>query len=484
MDRRRLHRGAMAPCSAVSRGMTGMSACMAGRRRRRLLRGTMATAVAGAVALGGSAAHAVLTPGDIAIIGYNFDGPDEFAFVALNNISGGEVINFTDNGWFDAGGFRANEGVTSFTAPLAGVTAGTVITIMEPFDLSLSNDGDQILAYQGSAGSPAFIFALHSNGNDWNDDATSAQTSALPPGVPNANIAVPEVDNAVFDTSVLATGNKAQWLAAITNPDNWDGDNGDRQMMPTGPLVVTGATGGGGPLPGPIDPVRINEVRIDMPGGDDDEYFELAGTPGDTLDTLTYIVLGDGGGGGTGVVEAAINLNSFSIPADGYFLAAENTFSLAGDVDMDLGEDPGLNFENDDTVTHLLVQGFTGALGQDLDADDDGALDIMPWSAIFDGLGLLDNALPPDGEFSYAGALGLSDLGPDGSNPPHHVFRLPDFSGAFVIGDSDPSLSSDSPGVANAVAGIIVPEPMTLGLLAAAGLTLVPRRRRLRAANC
>ena len=41
--------------------------------------------------------------------------------------------------------------------------------------------------------------------------------------------------------------------------------------------------------------VIINEIRIDQPGSDVDEYFELAGAPGTSLDGLTYIVIGDSG---------------------------------------------------------------------------------------------------------------------------------------------------------------------------------------------
>jgi len=441
-------------------------------RRARLIR-----ALSGAVIFGATASsQAVLMPGDVAVIGYNFDNPDEFAFVALNNLAGGEVIQFTDHGWLAAGGFRVNEGVFTFSTPPAGINAGTVITVTDPSGVDFSNDGDQIIAFQGTVASPMLIFGLNSNDPGWTADATNSNTSAQPPGIPT--VAIPEIDNAIFNTGVLATGNKADWLAAITNPANWSGSNGTRQVMPAGPITVTGATGGG-PIPGPANPVLINEIRVDQPGADVSEYFELVGTPGDTLNTLTYLVLGDGGGGGTGVIEAVISLNGFTIPADGHFLAAENTFALGAGlslVDLNLGSDPALNFENDDTVTHLLVKDFTGVLGQDLDSNDDGVLDLMPWGTIFDGVGLLDNALPPTGEFSYAAGLGLPNLGPVGSDPPHFVFRLPDGAGPFQIGNSDPAASNDTPGAPNAVAAAI-PEPMSGVLLGAAGIVLVWRRR-------
>ena len=42
--------------------------------------------------------------------------------------------------------------------------------------------------------------------------------------------------------------------------------------------------------------VTITEVRIDQTSADNDEFFELTGTPGTSLDGLTYIVIGDGTG--------------------------------------------------------------------------------------------------------------------------------------------------------------------------------------------
>ncbi len=131
----------------------------------------------------------------------------------------------------------------------------------------------------------------------------------------------------------------------------------------------------------------INEIRIDQPGADRDEFFELAGTPGASLDGLSYLVIGDGAGG-SGVVEAVVNLSGRQLSATGLFVAAEAGFSL-GAADLVTG----LNFENGDNVTHLLVRGFSGALGEDLDADNDGVLDVQPWDEILDALALLDDPL-------------------------------------------------------------------------------------------
>ncbi len=101
--------------------------------------------------------------------------------------------------------------------------------------------------------------------------------------------------------------------------------------------------------------VVINEIRIDQGGSDNDEYFELKGGSGTSLDGLTYLVIGDGTVG-SGVVEAVVDLTGSVISGGNFFVAAEATFSLAT-ADLTTS----LNFENSDNVTHLLVYGFTGA---------------------------------------------------------------------------------------------------------------------------
>ena len=58
-----------------------------------------------------------LSAGDIVIVGFNMDDPDEFAFVPLVGLTSGTEIKFTDNGWFAAGGFRATVDKITYTAP-------------------------------------------------------------------------------------------------------------------------------------------------------------------------------------------------------------------------------------------------------------------------------------------------------------------------------------------------------------------------------
>jgi uncharacterized repeat protein (TIGR01451 family) len=188
----------------------------------------------------------------------------------------------------------------------------------------------------------------------------------------------------------------------------------------------------------PTDTITINEIRIDQPGTDFDEYFELAGTPGMTLTGLTYLVIGDGATeDGSGVIEAVVPLIGV-MPMRGYFLAVEATFTLTDTADLTTS----LNFENSDNVTHLLVRDFTGANGDDLDPNDDGVLEITPWSEIVDLIAVIMEENPPDStEYHY----GPPTVGPDGSVAPWQVFRclLGWEIGERVLG------ITDTPGAAN-----------------------------------
>ncbi|MDA1265868.1 MAG: hypothetical protein O2816_12380 [Planctomycetota bacterium] len=187
------------------------------------------------------------------------------------------------------------------------------------------------------------------------------------------------------------------------------------------------ASGGGG--------VSINEVRIDQSGNDDDEYFELAGPANTSLDGMFYIVLGDGTGG-SGVVESITDLTGSSIGASGYFVCAESTFTI-GTADLTAT----LDFENSDNVTHMLVADFTGASQDDLDTDDDGVLDVTPWSSIIDCIGLVETV--GSGEFIYCS----DTVGPDGTFVPSHAYDCPSMGG-FQIGSFDAGVA-DTPGADN-----------------------------------
>ncbi|MHC4990077.1 MAG: hypothetical protein ACYTGC_03765 [Planctomycetota bacterium] len=198
--------------------------------------------------------------------------------------------------------------------------------------------------------------------------------------------------------------------------------------------------------------ILLNEIRIDDPTAD--EYLELVGPASASLDDLTLIIIGDRPTPPRdGIIEEVIDLSGETLGPDGLFLIAADgdTFGAVADLIV------SLNFEDGDNVTFVLVEDFSGALGDDLDTNDDGTLDVTPWTSVLDALGLLEEPNPPTGtEYAYGASLGFEDIGPDPDNGdavPSHVFRCWPSADWYIgpfDGTGDDSL--DTPGAVNAIA--------------------------------
>jgi hypothetical protein len=228
--------------------------------------------------------------------------------------------------------------------------------------------------------------------------------------------------------------------------------------------------------------IVINEIRTGQPGPDNQDYFELAsdaGEAGDSLENLYYLVIGDDEfGGNSGVIEKAFSLSHgfarYYLAANGHIFQTPGgvpTNSVGGNFAY------GFELEDDDNVTHLLVShfcwpGICSPTG-DLDTNDDGVLDYRPWSRILDSVSIVKDPTATVSEKYYSPNV----VGPDGLTSPTHIYRSPNFSGGWVIGDYDglPNGFRDTPGAANH----IVPEPAssTVALLVINTLALAGRQR-------
>ncbi len=191
-------------------------------------------------------------------------------------------------------------------------------------------------------------------------------------------------------------------------------------MMGTAALSMTAAT--------LAQSTTFNEIRT---GTNNAEYIELKGTPGASLAGLTVVVLGDGTSTGavitrTGVVEWLYRFAATDVIGSNGYLVLHNpganplyvpvppaTADVGGAFPFTIdpaatklpwgyqtptGSVGDTQLESPDNITFLLVSDFTGtdtfqtrapnagAGGQDLDTNDDGTLDITPWSAILDSV--------------------------------------------------------------------------------------------------
>jgi predicted extracellular nuclease len=197
-----------------------------------------------------------------------------------------------------------------------------------------------------------------------------------------------------------------------------------------------------------IPGIYINEIQVST-SSTDWEFFELQGTPGEDLSNLTLIGVESDFGSSAGRIDRAISLAGQSIPADGFWLAISPAGTSAYGVSGELAI-ANNTFENS-TATYFLVSNFTGATGDDLDSDNNGVLDSMPWDLVVDAINLRDSVAS---DFDY----GVVSVGPDGSFLPSGTFRCSDApAGTFADNIHNFSTPDGTPGVSNGCGGIAPP---------------------------
>ena len=184
----------------------------------------------------------ILTAGDIAVTSVLADSPDAFQFITLVDIVEGTIVYFTENAWTGTE-LRTGEGTSTWTVPAGGVSAGTIITLVDgsyPDGFSgeldgFSADGDQVIVYQkDSSDAITFIYAATNHSQNWTTGASGTKQTDLPTGLTDGLTAVAagagpgsgsEYDNAWFDPTVSITGTKSEILTIVSNSSNWIGNN-------------------------------------------------------------------------------------------------------------------------------------------------------------------------------------------------------------------------------------------------------------------
>jgi len=192
-------------------------------------------------------------------------------------------------------------------------------------------------------------------------------------------------------------------------------------------------------------PLRLNEIRFGQPGADNDEYIEVAGAAGESLNGVTIVVIGDDDtalpGSHNGYIEEVVNLNGLAVASSGFFVVGEPSLTL---TIPNLART--LNLEDADNVTVLLVRGFTGQVGDKLDTNDDGTLDLTPWTSIVSSVAAVQTS-PANGvksDFFYS----TNTVGPDNGVAPAQIWLCSNTT-QWNIGPVDPLAGIDSPGAAN-----------------------------------
>ncbi|MFB3131189.1 MAG: endonuclease, partial [Rhodothermales bacterium] len=150
------------------------------------------------------------------------------------------------------------------------------------------------------------------------------------------------------------------------------------------------------------DPL-INEFVANHTGADVNEFIEVFGDPDTDYSTFTVLEIEGDSGGSLGVIDGVFPVGTTN--ADGFSTTGFRRNAL----------------ENG-TITLLLVENFTGSKRNDLDTDDDGAIDpAPPWARLVDHVAVTDGG---SGDLSYSDVV--LARGFDGnSKTPGGASRLP-----------------------------------------------------------
>ncbi len=199
----------------------------------------------------------------------------------------------------------------------------------------------------------------------------------------------------------------------------------------------------------------LNEFVLNHTGTDSYEYVEVYGTPSTDYSAYTIVEI-EGDGTGAGLVDDGTFAVGTTDASGFWWTGYQNNV-----------------FENG-SLTLLLVEGFTGSVGDDLDTDDDGVFDTMPWTRIVDSVGINDGGA---GDLTY----GVPELagGFDGASfTPGGASRIPDGTDTdaatdWVRNDFDGAgISALDPGTPESGEALNTPGATNQGVIAVAPLVI------------
>lgn len=224
-------------------------------------------------------AQTTLHPGDIIIVTVSADGADNFDFVPLVDLSAGTVIYFTDNAYTSSGTLRTNEGTITYTAS-SNVSKGTILSFTgstsgdwnKGTNYALSASGDNLLAYQGSASSPSFIYGIGwAIGTPWITTGTdSSNNSYIPSSLSTSSktiVTLGTADNYQYNKTKGVSGIASALLALVADVTNWNSDDANAYPALTGSFTIFNPT------------ITVTETSIE----------EINGSVGETTTTKIHV---------------------------------------------------------------------------------------------------------------------------------------------------------------------------------------------------
>ena len=303
-----------------------------------------------------------------------------------------------DSGDFMYGGVACDNGATPDAATRFPGNTATVTTAWYCGDLDGTTGAESTL-YDGSTSS-----------------ANLPAGAALTPGGVND----PQTVDAGVDAAPDGTEDATEDVASDSPPDAEEDAPIEAEADASLPVAL------------------VNELKVNPPGTDDGwEFVELRGSPGASLAGLYFLTVeGDPGTGGTdtGVVDFVVDLGTAcsgacSFGPNGLLYIKATSGHPSQDADTNVLELPDLDtgsLENGTTSYILLSSPVDFAGGSDLDANDDGTLELPVGASILDSIAWTDGDA---GDLLYGGVVCTP-----ASGTPDAATRLP----------SDTSTSADA----------------------------------------
>lgn len=194
-----------------------------------------------------------ISSGDIMIVGFNSDNPDEVALLALDDLPSDAIIYMTDNAWTGSE-LKSNEGIIQLKIPTGGIPKGSIFgyssddinsslflhsaweNVAGSFALSSASDTILIYCLLGENDeNEIFISALSYSTTGWESAEVSltSGTSVLPSSLPlECSIElVPHYDNYKYIGSITLSVSKEETLMYLSDKSYWEGSNTKRMNL-------------------------------------------------------------------------------------------------------------------------------------------------------------------------------------------------------------------------------------------------------------